>query len=306
MEATLMARIRSIKPEIWESADFLALSPYGRLAFICLVSNADDAGRLKTNAYHLAHRLPGIRPSVLEGQLLRMEQLGMIVRYAVAGGEDTQRGRSVTMRGRSLTVREQSAVNAVQLRNWAVHQKIDHPSPSRIPEPPEIREAARGAREDSRRSARAPADRKGSERKGSKPGARTREANTDAGNGLKREPVKSRIPDDVDHTRLAEILDFLGRFREPLTGAQRERELAIAVGMARSPAPNDALLPVMERDWRGYAAMHPGEQLASLTFFAESWDVATNAWLKSQQPATSRGGNAMRVGEVLAGGQGGS
>lgn len=295
-----MARIRSLKPEIWESADFLALSPYGRLAFICLVSNADDAGRLKTNAYHLAHRLPGIRPSVLEGQLGRMEQLGMIVRYAVAGGEDTQRGRSVTMRGRSLTVRERSAVNAVQLRNWGVHQKIDHPSPSRIPEPPEIREAAREVREDSRRSARAPADRKGSERKGSKPGARTREANADAGNGLKKEPTRSRIPEDVDHTRLAEILDFLGRFREPLTGGELQREQAIAIGMARSPAPNEVLLPVIEKDWHAYASRHPGEQLASLNFFAESWEIATSAWLKAQRPATSRGGKAMRVGEVIA------
>ena len=49
-----MARIRRLKPDIWQSADFARLSLVGRLAFVIMITQADDEGRLRTGAHHLA------------------------------------------------------------------------------------------------------------------------------------------------------------------------------------------------------------------------------------------------------------
>lgn len=106
-----MPRIRSLKPEIWQSADFEALSLVGRLTFIALISNADDYGRIKTDAKHLVTSyLHGGSVAQVETQLERMEQRGMVVRY----GE-----------------------GCIALRNWEAHQKVPHATKSRLPEPPE-------------------------------------------------------------------------------------------------------------------------------------------------------------------------
>lgn len=107
-------RIRTIKPELWQSADFLALSLLGRLTFLALISNADDAGRLRTDAKHLARTfLSGSKAEAVDAQLSRMAEHGMVVRY-VADGHD-----------------------CLALLNWHHHQKVDHPGKSRIPPPPD-------------------------------------------------------------------------------------------------------------------------------------------------------------------------
>lgn len=120
-------RIRSIKPEIWQSRDFLALSTIGRLTFICLLSNADDEGRLKTDAAHLSRVFIGEPVDLIDRQLERMEELGMLVRYGRDHGY-------------------------VALINWPKHQKIDKAKDSMLPEPPSFTKGA--ARMRTRRVAR--------------------------------------------------------------------------------------------------------------------------------------------------------
>lgn len=113
-------RIRSLKPEIWQSADFMALSPVGRLAFIALITLADDDGRLKMTAAHLvATTLHDAEPGELSRQLALMERLDMIACYQVDGRD------------------------YIALINWRHHQRVDHPSVSRFPAPPEVLARAR-------------------------------------------------------------------------------------------------------------------------------------------------------------------
>lgn len=138
-----MPRIRTIKPELWDSADVLALDDSGQALFVWLISQADDAGRLHADAHHIARRRHRSQ-AVIEKRLQQLEAHGMICRY------------------------EQDGASYIALSNWSAHQRVDHPTPSRIPDPPSSRGFA-SPREDSRVSARAPADRtvpEGSNRKG--------------------------------------------------------------------------------------------------------------------------------------------
>jgi len=146
-----MARIRSIKPELWVSEDFRALDLAGRLTFIALISQADDHGRLKMTAKHLADvYVKGARTAAIQRQLDLMQAHNMILQYETENG------------------------SYIALCNWGSHQKVDKPSASRIPEPPKFAESSRAvasssesspkSREDSRafEPSRAPADRIGS------------------------------------------------------------------------------------------------------------------------------------------------
>lgn len=123
-------RIRTIKPEIWHSADFLRLSWLGRLAFVTLITQADDEGRLKTDAVTLSTFLVPAVPDEVEAQLCVMEDRGMVRRY---GG-----------RARQLYL---------QVVNWSAHQRIDRPTKSAIPPPP-ISKPRRALGEPSRSRAR--------------------------------------------------------------------------------------------------------------------------------------------------------
>src|SRR5215472_1385877 len=141
-------RIRSIKPEIWNSRDFIALSPIGQLAFIALISLADDEGRLECDAAHLrATCLREARVSTLRAQLARAEAHGMLTQYTVAQKP------------------------YIQITNWGSHQRVDKPKPSSLPAPPSRMVATRSRHLATRRAlARARgSDRIGSERKGSPP-----------------------------------------------------------------------------------------------------------------------------------------
>lgn len=116
-------RIRSLKPEIWRSPDFTKLSNVGRLVFVALITQADDAGRLRSfDATHLAsiYCAFGTTAEEVEGQLARMSRLGMIVRYRDKDG------------------------SYVSLVNWGGHQHIDKPNVSRIPAPPDLEANHRG------------------------------------------------------------------------------------------------------------------------------------------------------------------
>jgi hypothetical protein len=109
-----MSRIRSIKPEIWLSEDYQNLSPAGRLAFVYMITNADDHGRLRTSPAHLTRNAVGAAVEVAEvgEQLALMVAQGMVTVYIVAHA------------------------SYAQLLHWNEHQRVSHPRESVLPPPP--------------------------------------------------------------------------------------------------------------------------------------------------------------------------
>lgn len=107
-----MARIRSIKPEFTQSESMGNVSRDARLVFILLWTLADDAGRLRGSAGMLASMLLPYdvdAPAGMPGWLAELEREECIRRYQDGGAQ------------------------YLQIQQWDLHQKIDRPSPSKIP-----------------------------------------------------------------------------------------------------------------------------------------------------------------------------
>jgi hypothetical protein len=110
-----MPRIRTIKPEFQISASMGRVSREARLTFILLWPQCDDSGRVRGNSRMLASVLfpyddDAVR--LIDGWLGELEKDGCIIRYEIEGTE------------------------FIAVSVWS-HQKIDHPSPSRLPAPPD-------------------------------------------------------------------------------------------------------------------------------------------------------------------------
>lgn len=123
-----MARIRSIKPEFWESESVGRLSRDARLLFIGLWSSADDEGRFRAHPRLLASGLFAYDEDAVRAVpkwLGELEREGCVQLYQA--GED----------------------RFGCIPKWDKHQKIDRPSPSRLPAPPP-REPSRAIAEPSR------------------------------------------------------------------------------------------------------------------------------------------------------------
>ena len=122
-------RIRTIKPEFWESESLGRVSREARLLFIGLFSCCDDSGRTRASSRLLASRLYPYDEDagrLLERWLAELEAQGCIRRYTVEGDK------------------------YLDIPKWLSHQKIDKPSTSKLPE---FDEASRTPREDSRKIA---------------------------------------------------------------------------------------------------------------------------------------------------------
>jgi hypothetical protein len=107
-----VARIRTIKPEFPQSETVGKLSRDARLLFIQIWTLADDSGRARAASRMLASLLypyDDDAPKLINGWLFELEQNGCIRRYVVDG--DTY----------------------LDIPNWLKHQKIDHPTKSRLP-----------------------------------------------------------------------------------------------------------------------------------------------------------------------------
>ncbi len=120
-----MARIRSIKPEFPQSESTGRLSRDSRLLFIQLWTIVDDVGRARAASRMLASLLypyDDDAPKLIDRWLDELEREHMIRRYEVDG--------SIYL----------------EVVNWLKHQKIDHPSASRLPP---FRETSRGLASDS-------------------------------------------------------------------------------------------------------------------------------------------------------------
>lgn len=121
-----MARIRSIKPEFPQSETIGKLSRDARLLFIQLWTIVDDSGRARAASRMLASLLypyDDDAPKLIGKWLNELEAKGCIRQYEVEGNK------------------------YLDISNWLKHQKIDRPSPSRLPE---YREASTNPREESR------------------------------------------------------------------------------------------------------------------------------------------------------------
>lgn len=139
-----MARIRTVKPEFWEDERCGRLSTLARLNFLGLISLADDEGRGRAAPEYLLRRLhpyaSDVKMKRFRRSLDELEATGMVQFYQ-ANGERLY-----------LVV------------HFSRHQRINRPTPSRLPPPPSLIEASRsrqGARVES-----SPPERNGEERSG--------------------------------------------------------------------------------------------------------------------------------------------
>lgn len=111
-----MARIRTIKPEFQQSESMGRVSRDARLTFILMWPQADDSGRLRGSSRMLASVLYPFdddAPRLIDGWLGELEAQGCIRRYEVDGSQ------------------------YLEICNFMNHQKIDHPTPSKLPAFPE-------------------------------------------------------------------------------------------------------------------------------------------------------------------------
>lgn len=112
-----MARIRTIKPEFWQDHSLAKeLTRDQRLLYIGLWNEADDEGRFLANPRRLLGNLfpfdEDIHGGFIEASLRLLADTGRVLLYEVDG---TPYG---------------------QLTKFSEHQRINRPTPSRIPPPP--------------------------------------------------------------------------------------------------------------------------------------------------------------------------
>lgn len=108
-----MARKRMIDPGIWQSEDFSKLSTLAKLVFVGMFSNADDEGRGRARAVYLKSALfpydETMRATDIEKTLKEIASYMSVIFYAFDNSE------------------------YYQLTNWDLWQKVDRPTPSKIP-----------------------------------------------------------------------------------------------------------------------------------------------------------------------------
>jgi hypothetical protein len=119
-----MARARMIKPHFMFSRSMRAVSRMARLTFIQLWVVADDAGRLVAHPSALASRL---YPGDPEARILLADWLGEL--------EDQHCIERYTV----------DEMDYLRIVNWRKHQKIYHPTPSRLPARPVVSRQDSGA-----------------------------------------------------------------------------------------------------------------------------------------------------------------
>lgn len=110
-----MARIRTVKPEFPQSESLGRVSRDARLLFIMLWTIADDFGKTRGSSRMLASLLfpyDDDAVQLLPGWLAELERQHCVELYTVDGN------------------------SYLQIKNWSIHQKIDHPSKSKFPDPP--------------------------------------------------------------------------------------------------------------------------------------------------------------------------
>lgn len=110
-----MARIRTIKPEYWGHPKTMRVSRDARLLFLGLLNESDDAGRQLGSAKRIAGAIfphdADVDADVVARWLAELDGVGLIHQYCVDG------------------------VAYLCIPGFATHQKVSHPTPSRLPGP---------------------------------------------------------------------------------------------------------------------------------------------------------------------------
>lgn len=108
-----MGRIRTIKPDFPQSESMGRVSREARLLFIQLWTISDDSGKTRASSRMLASLLypyDDDAPTLIEGWLAELSAERCIVQYEIDGS------------------------HYLQINNWLIHQKIDKPTKSKIPD----------------------------------------------------------------------------------------------------------------------------------------------------------------------------
>jgi len=109
-----MARIRTIKPEAFVSESLAEVSLTAERTFFGLLTQVDDEGRIRDNAAILHGAIWPLRPTHtaadVEEDLRQLEKQDLVCRYSAPDGK-----------------------RYLHLPTFNTHQKISHPTPSRIP-----------------------------------------------------------------------------------------------------------------------------------------------------------------------------
>ena len=111
-----MARKRMISPNIWESESFSALTDFSKLVFISLISHADDEGRGKA------------RPAYIANITFPNDETRRVT--------DVKKALSEIALTMSIRFYEVNGNEYYVLLHWSDYQKIDKPTPSKLPPPP--------------------------------------------------------------------------------------------------------------------------------------------------------------------------
>ncbi len=104
-----MARIRTIKPELWSSERFGEGSLRARLMFVASLNFADDYGNLDRSSKQLKVQTMPYDEGDGEAIVSELLRLGLFIEYQVDGKF------------------------YLHIKNFEVHQRVDHPSKSRLP-----------------------------------------------------------------------------------------------------------------------------------------------------------------------------
>lgn len=107
-----MARIRSLKPEMWSSESVGRLSRDARLLLVSLITQVDDDGRIRASSRGLAsliYPFDADAVDLIDGWLAELQAEGMFIRYMADGS------------------------TYGHLPKFKQHQKIDHPTASKLP-----------------------------------------------------------------------------------------------------------------------------------------------------------------------------
>jgi hypothetical protein len=108
----IMGRIRTIKPEFPQSENMGRISRDARLLFILLWTVVDDEGRTRAASRMLASLLfpyDDDAPRLIEGWMAELAGVNCIRQYVIDGS------------------------HYLEIQNWLKHQKIDHPTSSKLP-----------------------------------------------------------------------------------------------------------------------------------------------------------------------------
>ncbi len=107
-----MARIRTVKPDLWKSEQIGEVSVEARLTFLGLITQADDYGRMKGNAKlvrSLIFPYDDFPLRKVSEWLRELHEANLIRWYEVEGRE------------------------YIELPTWGDHQRVSHPTDSALP-----------------------------------------------------------------------------------------------------------------------------------------------------------------------------